>query len=64
MAKLSKFQAIVMGSVYSQLRQAASFETREALRRDFESRAQILKDTLERNGYEILPDGLNIKKRK
>lgn len=64
MKKLSKFQAVKMGSEYFALLREASAANSEFLATDFRRRAQTMKDALSMHGWRILPDGINVERAK
>ena len=60
--KISKFQAVQMGSEYFGLVRAAATEQRAALATDFRRRAETIKNALELHGWRILSDGINVER--
>jgi hypothetical protein len=62
MAKLSKFQAVQMGSEYFALTRNAAEAHRPFLAEDFRRRAQIIKEALAIHGWRIRPDGINVER--
>lgn len=62
--KLSKYQAVQMGSEYFTLLRNAQNEGRAALARDFRSRAESIQNALAMHGWRILPDGINVEREK